>query len=262
MADIISNGESGSSARSDINNAFAQLYGITDEVFSNRGDYDASGNQFPETGGRGTSGAVLLGDRYRISVAGTLGGTPVVQGQEIWAKIDDPGQTSGNWVISKEGSSSFYDNLFKIISNVDDDKLSFLLDNLTADRQLTLPDISGLLAVAGMVNAFQFGGQAHSGYYVKPFSASATFNANNGNNQQMNVTASTTIAIINEVPGTFVITLIINTGTPPTIELGSSLGDPYDNNPDLAVANGDENTIMVLVKPNGTKRYTINTKTA
>ena len=108
----------------------------------------------------------------------------------------------------------------------------------------------------------QVNAQAHGGYYIKPFSASATFNANNGNNQQMDVTASTTIAIINEVPGTFVITLIIDTGTPPTIEIDSSLGNPYDNNPDFAIANGDENTITVLVKPDGTKRYTINTITA
>jgi hypothetical protein len=102
---VIDNGESGESVRNDINNAFAELYVIAGEVFSNRGDYDASGDLFPSIGGRGEAGAILKGDRYRISVAGTLGGVAVVEGQEIWAKIDNPGQTSGNWAISTGGGS-------------------------------------------------------------------------------------------------------------------------------------------------------------
>ena len=39
-----------------------------------RGGYDASSNVFPSSGGSGTAGAVMKGDMWVISVAGTLGG--------------------------------------------------------------------------------------------------------------------------------------------------------------------------------------------
>lgn len=107
MADVISNGESGKSARDDINAAFEQLFGVSERVFSNRGGYDASVNLFPSTGGRGTAGDILLGDRYTITVPGTLGGTAVIAGQEIWALVNTPGQTAGNWFISLAGGGSF-----------------------------------------------------------------------------------------------------------------------------------------------------------
>lgn len=62
-----------------------------------RGGYDASGNVFPSTGGSGTAGAVLKGDMWVISVAGTLGGNAVQIGDSIIANIDTPGQTGANW---------------------------------------------------------------------------------------------------------------------------------------------------------------------
>jgi len=62
-----------------------------------RGGYDASGNTYPTTGGSGTAGAVLKGDMWIISVAGTLGGEAVQIGDSIIANTDTPGQTAGNW---------------------------------------------------------------------------------------------------------------------------------------------------------------------
>lgn len=64
------------------------------------GDYDASGNAFPTTGGTGTSGAIKRGNTFDISVAGTLGGEEVPPGATIRAKVDTPGQTLSNWRIS------------------------------------------------------------------------------------------------------------------------------------------------------------------
>lgn len=66
---------------------------------SNRGNYDASGNTFPATGGSGGGGTVNLGDCWRISVAGTLGGTAVHVGDMIYALVSSPGGTAGNWQI-------------------------------------------------------------------------------------------------------------------------------------------------------------------
>lgn len=62
-----------------------------------RGSYDASTNLFPATGGSGIAGAILKGDFWICSVAGTLGGTPVVAGDMIIALIDTPAQTAANW---------------------------------------------------------------------------------------------------------------------------------------------------------------------
>jgi hypothetical protein len=68
-----------------------------------RGSYDASTNLFPATGGSGIAGAVLKGDFWICSVAGTLGGVPVTSGDLIIAIVDTPAQTSSNWdLISNE----------------------------------------------------------------------------------------------------------------------------------------------------------------
>jgi len=55
-----------------------------------RGSYDASTNLFPATGGSGLIGAILSGDFWICSVAGTLGSTPVTTGDLIIAIVDTP----------------------------------------------------------------------------------------------------------------------------------------------------------------------------
>lgn len=153
--------------------------------------------------------------------------------------------------------SQFYDNLFKLISNLDDDELTFVLDNLTGNRAITVPDISGLMAVAGMADAFSFGGQAHGGSYTKTFSATGTFDADDGNNQRMVCTGDSTINITNEEPGVFILDLPISGGGVSSLTLGASLGQAYPNNDSLAYTDGSINTITVFVNANGDKRYTI-----
>lgn len=51
---------------------------ISHERLSYRDTFDASGGAFPSTGGSGYLGAIIVGDVWRVSVAGTLGGVPVV----------------------------------------------------------------------------------------------------------------------------------------------------------------------------------------
>jgi hypothetical protein len=68
-------------------------------LLDDRGNYDASGDVFPSSGGSGDAGAILKGDLWIISVAGTLGGTSVAIGDQIRALCDTPGQTSSNWAI-------------------------------------------------------------------------------------------------------------------------------------------------------------------
>lgn len=75
--------------------ADALVVGLLDD----RGNYNASGNAFPSSGGSGSAGAILKGDLWTISVAGTLGGSAVTAGDVIRALVDTPGQTSSNWAI-------------------------------------------------------------------------------------------------------------------------------------------------------------------
>ncbi len=73
--------------------------GLVAGLLDYRGAYDASVNTFPASGGSGTAGAVLKGDTWVISVAGTLGGTAVQIGDSLVANVDTPAQTAANWNI-------------------------------------------------------------------------------------------------------------------------------------------------------------------
>jgi hypothetical protein len=70
-------------------------------LLDDRGNYNASGNSFPNSGGSGTAGAVLKGDLWTVSVSGTLGGFAVTAGDVVRALVDTPGQTASNWAISE-----------------------------------------------------------------------------------------------------------------------------------------------------------------
>jgi hypothetical protein len=72
-------------------------------LIDDRGNYDASGNAWPSTGGSGAAGAILKGDLWYISVAGTLKGGTVAVGSSIRALVDTPGSTDGNWDILNVG---------------------------------------------------------------------------------------------------------------------------------------------------------------
>jgi hypothetical protein len=70
-------------------------------LLDDRGNYDASGNTFPSSGGSGAAGAILKGDLWTISVAGTLGGHAVTIGDIVRALVDTPGSTDANWAITE-----------------------------------------------------------------------------------------------------------------------------------------------------------------
>lgn len=72
-------------------------------LLDDRGSYNASGNAWPSSGGSGAAGAIMKGDLWYISVAGTLGGTAVKIGDSIRALVDGPGTTASNWDILNVG---------------------------------------------------------------------------------------------------------------------------------------------------------------
>lgn len=64
-----------------------------------RGAYDASTNLFPDAGGSGLAGAVMMSDYWLVSVAGVLGGEDVNEGDIIHALSNGPGQTASLWYL-------------------------------------------------------------------------------------------------------------------------------------------------------------------
>ncbi|MET3134953.1 hypothetical protein AAKU55_005256 [Oxalobacteraceae bacterium GrIS 1.11] len=88
---------SGDAAALTAANAYAEslVVGLWDD----RGNYNASINTFPIAGGSGVGGAVLKGDIWTISIAGTLGGISLAPRQTIRATLDAPGQLLANWAV-------------------------------------------------------------------------------------------------------------------------------------------------------------------
>jgi len=71
-------------------------------LWDDRGNYDASVNAYPSSGGSGTAGAILKGDIWTVSVGGTLPTAQVVGvGDTVRALIDAPGNTQANWAIQE-----------------------------------------------------------------------------------------------------------------------------------------------------------------
>lgn len=71
-------------------------------LWDDRGNYDASVNAYPSSGGSGAAGAILKGNIWTVSVGGTLPTAQVVGvGDTVRALIDTPGNTQGNWAIQE-----------------------------------------------------------------------------------------------------------------------------------------------------------------
>ena len=80
-------------------NAKAYADGLVVGLIDDRGNYNASVNTFPATGGSGTAGAILKGDLWLVSVGGTLGGVTASIGDNVRALVNTPGQTASNWAV-------------------------------------------------------------------------------------------------------------------------------------------------------------------
>lgn len=73
-------------------------------MWNDRGNFDASVNTYPTTGGSGVGNAIVTGDVWTISVVATSG--PLngqLLGTTVRALVDTPGQTGANWSILDVG---------------------------------------------------------------------------------------------------------------------------------------------------------------
>jgi hypothetical protein len=118
-------------------------------LLDDRGNYNASGNTFPTTTGSGAAGAVLKGDLWTISVAGTLGGVAVTAGDVIRALVDTPGQTAANWAIAENNFGYVAENsankvtAFSSPTNTQYPSALLVSDQLALKANLASPTFTG-----------------------------------------------------------------------------------------------------------------------
>ncbi len=99
--------------------------GLVVGLWDDRGSFDASGGAYPSTGGSGASGAILKGDIWTISVAGTLPTGQVVEiGDIVRALINTPGNTQANWSITQNNIGYTAENSTNKSTNVNTDQAS------------------------------------------------------------------------------------------------------------------------------------------
>lgn len=79
-------------------------------LLNDRGNWDASGNVFPTTGGSGPGFSILKGDLWFVSAPGILGSTPVVVGNTFRALVDNP-ILSSDWNILSVGLGFIPENV-------------------------------------------------------------------------------------------------------------------------------------------------------
>lgn len=85
-----------------LNAAKAYADGLVVGLWDDRGNFNASVNAYPSSGGSGTAGAIKKGDIWTVSVAGILPSSQSVEvGDTVRALVDTPGNTQANWSIQQ-----------------------------------------------------------------------------------------------------------------------------------------------------------------
>ena len=80
-------------------NANTYADGLILGLLNDRGNFNASVDIFPATGGSGLAGAILKGDVWDVSVAGTLSGIVVKPKDQLRALKDTPLDLISDWII-------------------------------------------------------------------------------------------------------------------------------------------------------------------
>lgn len=119
-------------------------------LYDDRGNFDASVNTFPASGGSGTAGAVLKGDIWTVSVAGTLGGNAVQIGDLVRALQDTPGQTSSNWAVTQNNITYVPENQAnKEDTTLDTSTTKYPTNRLVKEQVDTKVTIGDALPISG-----------------------------------------------------------------------------------------------------------------
>lgn len=116
------------------NNAKSYADSLVVSLLDDRGNYNPSTNtnQYPTSGGSGTSGAIKKGDLWTISGLGTgvvnaIGSKTVSNGDMVRALVDSPGQTDDNWAIGENNFSFVPENASNKTSTITGNETSTTL---------------------------------------------------------------------------------------------------------------------------------------
>lgn len=149
-------------------------------AIKDNGNWDASGNSFPNVNSQGQP--ITKGDLWYISVAGTLGGTPVLVGYSIRALVNVPGQNASNWGILNVGLGYIPENIANKSTDV---TLSANSDTLYPTQKAVKTYVnSSSIPYTGATNnvdlypynisANSINGQSVNVYFVSGFTVSST----------------------------------------------------------------------------------------
>lgn len=153
----------------------AYAEGLIVGLWDDRGNFDASVNAYPSSGGSGTAGAILKGDIWTISVGGTMPTAQVVGvGDTVRALSDTPGNTQANWAIQEQ-------NIGYIAENSANKSTSNLLgtsDTLYPTQKAVKEyvDASGLPTATTILRGQKFGNHSWLSYSapVGPYQGSSS----------------------------------------------------------------------------------------
>lgn len=135
--------------------AMAYADGLVVGLWDDRGTFSAAGGAYPSSGGSGSAGAVLKGDIWTISVAGTLPTGQVVEaGDTVRALTNSPGQTQANWAIQQNNIGYVAENSTnKSTDGTMASNSTTLYPSQSAVVTYAQPKSSNLTSVAGVSSA-------------------------------------------------------------------------------------------------------------
>jgi hypothetical protein len=152
---------------STLNSAKSYADGLVVGLVDDRGNFNASVNAYPSSGGSGAAGAILKGDLWTVSVGGTLPtGIVVTAGDLVRALVDAPGIVQANWATTENNigyvaenqalrdASGGYAGLsgFSIrLKNAAGTVVSLFTSLATAARNWNMPDKDGTVAMTSDV---------------------------------------------------------------------------------------------------------------
>lgn len=121
--------------------------GLVTGLWDDRGTHDASLGNYPSSGGSGVAGAILKGDIWTISVAGTLGANTVEVGDTVRALVDGTDGDS-TWAIGQNNIGWVPENVVNKVTdltspNNTDYPTTQAVFNALADYQEALPAPTG-----------------------------------------------------------------------------------------------------------------------
>ncbi len=115
-------------------------------LIDDRGNFNASVNAYPSSGGSGTAGAILKGDLWTISTGGTLPSSQLVTaGDLVRSLVNTPGDTQSNWAVTENNIGYVAENSNNKVTSIS----GASTDTQYPSAKLTFDHLAGKAASLG-----------------------------------------------------------------------------------------------------------------